>query len=354
MKSEWRRFLADAGAEFSGERVRHFGNPAREAKAALGGTVFADLGYQGVIAAHGDDATHFLQSQLSNDIENITPTHSQLNAFCTPKGRMLGLMRIFRRDDTCYLRLPVDTLEAVLQRLRMFVLRANVTLEDATQNFIRLGVAGDAAADQLAAALGEVPADIDGTLTRGDYTIIRVPGIEDRFEVFVSSLDAACRLWDDLNVHAAPVGEASWRLLEILAGMPAVFAGTSEQFVPQMVNLTSVNGLSFTKGCYPGQEIVARTRYLGKLKRRMYLCRIAQDEPLLPGAALYDSSGSEQAAGHVVDAQPDPDGGQVALAVLRIEAATTGTLRTGSQGGAALELLELPYPVIETDDSRKD
>lgn len=351
MKSEWKSFLADAGAEFSADRVQHFGNPAREARAALGGTVFTDLGLLGVIAVYGEDAASFLQSQLSNDIDRVSADHTQLSAFCTPGGRMLGLMRIFRVADTWYLRLPLDTLEAVLQRLRMFVLRASVTLEDASENFIRIGIAGEDASAQLESAAGHLPEDINGCSTGGSMTVVRVPGIQPRYEVYVSSLDAARALWDSLNVQAAPVGEPAWRLLEILAGIPSIFAATAEQFIPQMVNLTSVDGLSFTKGCYPGQEIVARTRYLGKLKRRMYLCDIAQDEPLAPGAGIFASNDAGQPVGQVIDAQPDPDGGQVALAVIRIDAADAGNLHAGSAGGAGVTLRDLPYPVMETGEN---
>ena len=351
MKSEWKSFLSDAGGEFADDRVRHFGNPAREARAALGGTVFADLGMMGVIAVYGEDAAGFLQSQLSNDIEAVSAQQSQLSAFCTPKGRMVGLMRIFRVGDTWYLRLPTDTLETVLQRLRMFVLRARVTLEDVSENFIRIGIAGEDAAAYLESAAGALPNEVNGTYAHDDTTVIRVPGVQPRYEVYVSSLEAACQLWDSLNVQAAPVGESSWRLLEILAGIPNIYAATGEQFIPQMLNLTSLNGLSFTKGCYPGQEIVARTRYLGKLKRRMYLCNIGQDEPVLPGMAVIAGEDSSQAIGQIVDAQPDPDGGQVGLAVLRIDSAEAGNLQIDGTEDATLQLRELPYPVTESEEN---
>ena len=155
MKSDWKTFLADFGAEFEGENVAHYGNPVHEREVALSGLVFADLGYQGVIGVHGADAGSFLQTQLSNDVSQLDDgSRSQLDAYCTPKGRMLGLMRVFRQGDSYYLRLPLDTLEAVLQRLRMYVLRAAVTLEDATDNFLRIGVSGAVAGKELQAVAG--------------------------------------------------------------------------------------------------------------------------------------------------------------------------------------------------------
>jgi hypothetical protein len=343
MKQEWKAFLANAGAEFENDRITHFGNPEREHRAALGGLVFADLEYQGVIAVHGPEAGSFLQTQLSNDIQQLEEDTSQLSAYCTPKGRMLGLMRIFRRADIYYLRLPVDTLEAVLQRLRMYVIRARVTLEDVSDNFLRIGVSGTEAAAELQAATGVCPDTVNGVARQGDFTLLRVPGPQPRFEVYAASLQAAQQCWDSLNVHGAPVGESVWRLLEILAGLPAVFAATREAFVPQMTNLQLVDGVSFRKGCYPGQEIVARMQYLGTLKRRMYLGHIAQDASVAPGAELYSAHVPAQPVGQIVDAQAHPDGGLLALAVLQIQAAEAGGLHLGSATGSAFELRTLPY-----------
>lgn len=343
MKQEWKAFLANAGAEFENDRVTHFGNPERERRAALGGLVFADLEYQGVIAVHGPDAGGFLQSQLSNDIHMLDGIGSQLSAYCTPKGRMLGLMRIFRRDDVYYLRLPADTLDAVLQRLRMYVIRTRVTLEDVSDNFLRIGVSGAEAPDELLAATGACPDTVNGVARHGDFTLLRVPGPQPRFEVYAGSPQAARQCWERLNVRGAPVGESAWRLLEILAGLPAVFATTREAFVPQMTNLQLVDGVSFKKGCYPGQEIVARMQYLGTLKRRMYLGHIAQDGPVAPGAELYSAHAPAQPVGQVVDAQTHPGGGLLALAVLQIQAAEAGDVFLGSAAGPAFELRTLPY-----------
>ena len=344
MKTDWKTFLADAGAEFAAENVAHFGNPQREQEVALSGLVFADLSHLSVIAVHGADAESFLQSQFSNDISQITDTRSGLNAYCTPKGRMLGLMRVFRQGETWYLRLPEDTAEAVMQRLRMYVMRADVTIEDVSDNFVRIGISGGQAVEELATAMNAVPAETDQVTHTADITLLSVPGVQPRFEAYISAHEAARKLWDSVNVRAAPVGESAWRLLEILAGLPTVFAATSELFVPQMANLQLLNGVSFKKGCYPGQEIVARMQYLGTLKRRMYVGRIETDEQALPGDALFTVADSEQAVGRLVDAQPHPDGGQAALAVIQITAAETTGLHLGSSEGPAFILGTLPYP----------
>ncbi len=343
MKNEWKDFLIDAGAEFDGESVAHFGNPQRERQAALGGMVFADLEYMGVIAVHGKDAGPFLQSQLGNDINDVDEHSSQLTSYCTPKGRMLGLMRVFMQDGTYYLRLPADSLEAVLQRLRMFVMRSAVTLEDVSENFLRIGVSGEHAPDEITAAAGACPGPVNAVIHTDRLSVLRVPGIRPRYEVFATSLRSAQRFWDAMNVRGAPVGEPVWRLLEIEAGIPVVFAATAELFVPQMANLQLVHGISFKKGCYPGQEIVARMQYLGTLKRRMYLGSVQREQPVLPGDELFTTEDSSQPAGRVVDAQPHPDGGQLALAVLQIGAAESGNVRLGSSTGPVYDVLPLPY-----------
>ena len=146
MIDQWNKFLADdAGAEFADAIALHYGNPERELEIAVTGLVFADLGHLGIISVHGKDAADFLQGQFSNDVRQVDDAHSQLSAYCTPKGRIVGLFRLFRRGDAFYLRLPLDTLDAVVERLRRYVLRADVTIEDATENFIRIGVTGKAA-----------------------------------------------------------------------------------------------------------------------------------------------------------------------------------------------------------------
>lgn len=344
MKTDWSAFLTDAGAEFEAGKVIHFGNPQREQEVALSGLVFSDLGHFSVIAVHGADTESFLQSQFSNDISEITGSHSSLNAYCTPKGRMLGLMRVFKKDETWYLRLPEDTAEAVMQRLRMYVMRADVTVEDVSDNFVRIGLSGKQAVEELGKIMNAVPAEDDQVTHSADITLLRVPGVQPRFEAYISAHEAARKLWDSLNVHGAPVGESAWRLLEILAGLPSVFAATSELFVPQMANLQLVNGVSFKKGCYPGQEIVARMQYLGTLKRRMYLGRIETDAGAAPGDALFTEANSEQAVGRLIDAQPHPDGGQAALAVIQISAAETAGLHLGSSAGPVFTPGTLPYP----------
>jgi len=344
MNNDWKAFLSDAGAELDGGIVSHYGNPGREQEVALTGSVFSDLSHYGVLACTGSEATDFLQAQLSNDINAVNASHSQLSAYCTPKGRTLAVFRIFQIDDTYYLHLPADIIDSILKRLRMYVIRADVAFGDASESIYRFGVSGAHIADELAGLI-TVPNDENGVTTHNGFTILKIPGIEPRFEIFTASIDKARSLWETLNVQGAPVGESAWRLLEILAGQPAVYAGTHELFVPQMINLQLIDGINFKKGCYPGQEIVARMHYLGTLKRRMYLGRIDTDITIEPGDELFSGSDDTQSIGRVVDAQPHPDGGQSALAVFQIKSFEAGDLHHASNNGPVFTPTKLPYDV---------
>jgi tRNA-modifying protein YgfZ len=348
MKPEWKAFLADAGAEFGDDDVvAHYGNEELERQVVTSGDVICDLSHMGLIGAYGDEAAAFLQGQFSNDVLKLDKGTSQLNSYCTPKGRMLANFRLFLRGENYYLRLARTMVEPTLKRLRMFVLRSRVTLEDADDALVRFGLSGPRAAEELAAAVGGVPEAVDSVIHINGVTAIRVPGPHPRFELY-GELESMRRLWEVLNVRCAPVGAGPWALLDILAGIPTVTPATSEAFVPQMANMQLIGGVSFKKGCYPGQEVVARMHYLGKLKRRMYRVSIDTDEPPPPGTEILGAAGGEgeedQATGRIVDAQRHPDGKVAALAVLQIAAAEAGGLHLAGDPSPAVTLQALPYP----------
>ena len=345
MKQQWREFLQNAGAELDGECVGSFGNPERELQVATTGTVLSDLSHLGLISAHGADAAAYLQGQLTCDVREVTAQRSRLGAHCTHKGRAQALFRLFKRGDSYYLQLPAALVDESIQRLRKYVLMSKITLEDAGDALVRFGYAGPDAAAHLQEALGAVPSEVDAVVQTPDLLAIRLPGIHPRFEL-AGELEAAQRLWQLLDVHAAPVGAAPWGLLDVLAGLPNVYPETVETFVPQMLNLHAIGGVSFIKGCYTGQEVVARTEYLGKLKRRMYLGHVGGERLPRPGEALYaPDCQSGQGTGTVVDAQPYPDGGFELLAVIQSASVDAGGVRLGDAHGPPLEIRELPYPL---------
>lgn len=310
--------------------------PEAEPAAPAGAhTLLMPLTHLAIIEASGADATAFLHAQLSNDVQGLPPGHSLLAGYCNAKGRLYALPRLWRSGDDWRLCLPADIAETVLKRLRMFVLRSKValTLRD---DLTLLGVAGEGAAECLRAAGLPAPDCIDAVEAAGDANVLRGPGMPARFQVCLPDA-AAPACWAALAAGAQPAPATAWRLLDIDAGQPAVYAPTLEAFVPQMVNLELIGGVSFRKGCYPGQEIVARMHYLGKPSRRMYRWQAAAAPA--PGTPLLDEAGRE--VGTVVDAQRAADGARLLAVVQRGK--DSAALRL--PGGEPLAGLDLPYAV---------
>ncbi|CDH45260.1 CAF17-like 4Fe-4S cluster assembly/insertion protein YgfZ [Candidatus Contendibacter odensensis] len=343
MNVEWRDFLERAGAHWDSDSVIHFGQLDAESNAALRGDVCCDLSHLGLIAVHGPDAERFLQGQLTCDVRQVTPEHSLIGAHCNPKGRAVADFRLFQREDAYFLELPRTMVDPLLLRLCKYLLRAKAVLENASDALARIGVAGPNAASLLESAMGAVPATVNSVIAADNMIVIRLPGLQPRFELHGAARELGA-IWNALARDLVPVGTESWRLLDILAGIPTIYPATMEAFVPQMINLQQLDGISFQKGCYTGQEIVARTHHLGKLKRRMYLARVDSATPPRPGDPLFSpQADASQSAGQLADACRHPNGGYAVLAVALIECAEQGELRLGDAGGPVLQLEPLPY-----------
>lgn len=302
-----------------------------------------DLADYGLICAQGDDTVTFLQGQFSNDVRNVTDTTSQLSSYNTPKGRALACFRIFRIGDKFYLRLPKEIIETTLKRLRMFVMRSKVVLDDASALLPGIGLSGHQATEWVHELVGNAPAAVD-TVTHGNgLTAVRVGGPQARYEIYGEPASRTAA-WATLTTRARVCDWSTWRLLDIQAGIPTVFKATAEEFVPQMINLELLNGVSFNKGCYTGQEIVARMHYLGSLKKRMYRLHVDAPTQPQPNDRIYEhDTGNDQSVGQIVDAQPTAAGGFDALAVVQKTNAENGNLRLGAVDGPQLKILPLPY-----------
>jgi hypothetical protein len=257
---------------------------------------------------------------------------------------MLVIFRLFRRGDDTLLQLPASLLETTLKRLNMFVLRAKLTLEDAGAELTSFGISGPDAEKLLRETTGFAPGEINGCETRDEITLTKLAGPHPRFEV-IAPADNAIKLWTALKPRTTPVAPPVWDWLDIMAGIPGVHPETSDAFVPQMANLEIVGGVNFKKGCYPGQEIVARMQYLGKLKQRMYRARFEGNTQPHPGDSIFAPDFPDQSAGTVVAAQPSPDNGFDLLAVIQISSAENGELHLGNETGPKLSLQTLPYSV---------
>jgi hypothetical protein len=225
----------------------------------------------------------------------------------------------------------------------MYKLMSKVDLEIIT-DCIGIGLSGKAVRQYAEAHLGTIPDSVDAVAHNGSTHTLRVPGSQERYEIW-GDFEAIQPLWQSFSDDFTPAGSNTWRYLDIRAGIPTVLPETVESFIPQMVNLQSINGVSFKKGCYPGQEIVARMQYLGTLKRRMYRCKITGPTSLSPGAALeLAEAGNGQSVGEIVDVRPVAVDASMALAVIAIAQADM-PLQVKNSPEHQVELLDLPYPV---------
>lgn len=324
-----------AGLAIRDDSVIDFGDRRGEAAAALAGTVLAPLPALSVLRVRGTDALAFLQGQFGNDVREATPARAQLSSYSTPKGRALAVFSLLGRPDGYWLLLPRALAGPVLKRLKMFVMRSKVVIDDASGEIVALGLAGEGAEAALAAVGLPCPTTAWDCTEAGDLVLLRRPGARPRF-ILLGAPDALQALWPRLAGAARPVGPQAFRLLELLDGLPELQADTAEQHVPQMLNLDQLGGISFTKGCYPGQEIVARLHYLGNLKRRLYV----GSSPNLPACAtpIYTAGDAAQPVGEVLDACLAAEGAAV-QAVLGIAAAEAGALHLGSADGPQLTLI---------------
>ena len=293
----------------------------------------------------GDDASEFLQNQLSNDITHIDETKTQLSSMSNAKGRMLGIFQVIQIDGGYILIMPRDIIADIAQALQKFILMSNVVLADITESFARMGVTTDKA--EITSAR-DFPDEINRVYQSDSLISVQLaaaPGRQ-RYLLLSNDEDEAIALWQKLAQKLSVNDEGNWRLQQIDAGIPTLYAETSGAFVLQMSNLQLLDGVSFKKGCYPGQEVVARMQYLGKLKRRMYRAQIQSSQCPQAGDDLC-SKGSDAAdnSGKVVDAIQLDDGTCRLLFIAQIGKADNGELALCQQPHVELETLPLPYSI---------
>jgi folate-binding protein YgfZ len=344
MSENWNTFLQQHGAHFCEGELTHFGQTAS-------GTRWADgfvlpLLDQALIVASGDDAAPFLHNQLTNDVNQLTPDAVRLAGYCTPKGRLLATFLLWKNDSHYFLQMPRPLQATLAKRLAMFVMRSKVVLRAPEPEPVLLGIGGHAAKAALAPWFPQLPDTPYAKLDNGHGSLLR---LADAFGAprYQWQLDVALALevWPQLAASLPAAAPALWHLADIYAGVPQVVAATQEQFVPQMINYELIGGVNFKKGCYPGQEIVARSQYLGKLKRRMYLAHVVTDG-VQAGMELFSEQDPEQACGMVVNAAPDrvsANPGEFALLVEMKIALQDGPVCLGRIGGPLLRFATLPY-----------
>ena len=332
MNPNWRSFLETSGARFAGESsdISDFGDATAELQAAATQTVVAPLVHLGLIEAFGEEAQAFLHSQFTSDVNHLGAAQAQHAGWCSAKGRMQASFVVWRRGESHLLAVAADLQEATQKRLQMFILRSKVKLASRTDDIALIGVSGPQGEAALTAAGLPCPAEPMAAANNGDASVIRLDA--SRWLVALPT-DAAAAAWPKLAGVARPVGTPAWRWLDIQHAFPLVTLATKEEFVPQMADFEKIGGVSFHKGCYPGQEVVARTQYLGKVKRHLF--RLTSETPLAAGNALYSPDNPDQSCGMVMTAAPSPAGAYAALAVVQSNFA--GNVRLGALDGPLVQ-----------------
>jgi folate-binding protein YgfZ len=342
MDQVWQSLLAQDRANFTPHGIADFGDSQSELAATRSGTVVVPLLDIGVIRVAGPDATQFLHRLVTNDVQGLKSDRAQYNGLCSPKGRMLASFLVWREDEDLLLALSRDVLAGMLKKLSMYVLRSKAVLSDASEDIVLLGVFGHEADAALGAFQLSPPAANMGLVRFPAGTLIR---LGPRRYCLAVRAGHAGDVWRALRKVAQPAGTPVWSWLETIEGIPRITLPVQEEFVPQMANFELIGGVSFHKGCYPGQEIVARTQYLGKLKRRMYLAHASDDSAPAAGTPLYSPDLPDQPCGMVMSAAASPEGGFDLLAVMQMSSAEANDVRLASPDGPALSLRPLPYAV---------
>jgi folate-binding protein YgfZ len=268
------------------------------------------------IEISGPESEDFLQSQFANDVSTLQPDSYQLNAYCNPKGRVIAVFRLLKTDDTYNLLLPSDIAPVIIQRLQMYKMRAKVEIvlaEDTT-------------------LIGAINLDLEYR-----NPSCRFLSVDQNRTIVVADHASANEI---LHHHGAQSVESEvWRISEIVSGTPQVYTATSEEFIPQHINLDLISAVSFSKGCYPGQEIVARLRYLGKMKQRMIAGTVQDKMVIEPGQSVYTTERAEQKSGSVVEAVQC---GSIYYVLCTVP---SNYVRLREPSGPVVHHLPLPYPI---------
>lgn len=284
---------------------------------------YIDSGTLSLLHIGGEDADSFLQAQLSNDISQLRHGQCQLHAWCNPKGRALAILRMMRSENGFRALVPTDLVTPFTKRLKIFVMRSRVTIEIESDNRW-LGFVGNP---------GSAGPDVDIYSVNESQSRYLLVGKDDRINQIFNKADTSILHGD------------YWRALDILAAIPQVYATTVEMFIPQNINLELIDGVSFKKGCYPGQEIIARIKYLGKSKKRLIIARVNTSEPLFPGEAIYAEGKPDSRAGIIVDSVGLNNRMYLVSVMVPDTLINHGALTVGSASGARLERIPMPYAI---------
>ena len=352
MYSTWQEFLVAQGALLKAGKLLNFsGDETPENKTKDNDNIITDLSHLAIIEISGNDAEDFLHGQFTSNIEQLSTHHLQFSAWCNPKGQVKATFFIYLHGTEFYILLPDELKESIIKQLQMYILRADVKLTDKSDELIRVGLQTHDAT--LLTDIIESAPEQQGNVTQGQVTTNRglhglltvAPNNEENAPryILIGSADRQITLWQELVKYFTPIGTPAWELLDIKAAYPWITTQTTQKFLPQMLNLDLMDGLDYQKGCYPGQEIIARLRFRGQLKRSLYLatCALESCSEIGPeiGDPLY-ADDNEQSVGTVINTQKSEDKYYL-LAVIENDS-VENKLSLRSSDGPGVNLQQLP------------
>jgi folate-binding protein YgfZ len=338
--NNWQKFLEHNGATFAGKLLTDFGETREDYPSLLNQSLLFDLSTLGTVSLNGPGVDKLLQGQVTCDMRNLSETNSLLGAQCTPKGRAITNFRAVKISaEQTVLILPSDQIDNQIQALAKYAPFFKVSVESAQEQWQLFGMFGNNC-DQICHTLfGEAPKTVHQVLRTDSCLVCKIS--DQRFQILVKPDQSQC-LWQQLSELLKPTGTPLWSLLTIRDGLADIIADTSATFIPQMLNLQAVGAISFKKGCYTGQEIVARMHYLGKLKRHMYRLRISDQTLPAAGSDCYMPE-KNQSIGNIVCAAAADQNCIELLAVLTEQGAESSQLKFGDSEAQTIDLLSLPY-----------
>lgn len=355
LSQEWVEFLKTQNAEFDDNgRVTSFGSPEIEHYLIKHGPVVTSLSHQALLKISGSDAFDFLQGQLTADLKEVSENKVQYSAYCDPQGNVLAIFLVFKYQGDFYLSYDYSLRDTVQKRLSMFVLRSDVKISQVANELTHIGFAGEFADLDIQRRLNTKVKDVyeSGLIDdpeMADIIVIKVPGPYHKYELFGPAQQIQ-HAWQQIRINSDVTNVNDWKLLNIAAAVPEVNDKLSGQFTAQFLNLDKFNAISFQKGCFPGQEIIARIHYRGKITKRMLRLRTDEELNLQPGEEwqLKDANDKTHKL-QVVQCAKDILKGSIcnAIGTLRSLESVEGELMT--ENGQTVTIEPLPYKITEED-----
>lgn len=353
--SVWSDFLISENAQFDDNgKITTFGNTELERFSIKNGPVFTSLTHQALIKVTGSEALSFLQGQFSSDLNQVSDTKAQYSAYCDPQGNVLANFLVFKYQGDLYLSFDGSLREAILKRLQMFIMRSDVQLEEVSKSLIQVGFAGEFTDLDMQYSLDT---KVKETFECGmisetgmeNLLAIKVPGPYHKYALF-GPTEEMITVWKNLRNNGDVTNSFDWTLLDIAAGIATVTSATSAQFTAQFFNLDKLEAINFKKGCFPGQEIIARIHYRGKVTKRTLRIHIDEALNLVPGDTLELKDPNDKT--HkltVINSNPGVLEGTLCLAIATLKSldAVEGELTTLT--GSAVQIEPLPYSIKDEE-----